>query len=84
MVVHCAQQVWGKELGLFLPAFPSCTPSLPRVPLRSPHGPQGDGLQLEYEMVLTNGKSFWTRHFSADEFGECVGTRGRAVCVCSV
>ncbi|XP_025922446.1 transmembrane protein 145-like, partial [Apteryx rowi] len=26
----------------------------------------GDGLQLEYEMVLTNGKSFWTRHFSAD------------------
>ncbi|XP_022441267.1 transmembrane protein 145 isoform X2 [Delphinapterus leucas] len=32
-------------------------------------GCQGDGLQLEYEMVLTNGKSFWTRHFSADEFG---------------
>ncbi|XP_022441270.1 transmembrane protein 145 isoform X5 [Delphinapterus leucas] len=31
--------------------------------------PEGDGLQLEYEMVLTNGKSFWTRHFSADEFG---------------
>ncbi|KAI4572083.1 hypothetical protein MJG53_020954 [Ovis ammon polii x Ovis aries] len=32
----------------------------------------GDGLQLEYEMVLTNGKSFWTRHFSADEFaGVC-------------
>ncbi|XP_036201455.1 transmembrane protein 145 isoform X1 [Myotis myotis] len=29
----------------------------------------GDGLQLEYEMVLTNGKSFWTQHFSADEFG---------------
>ncbi|XP_054667297.1 transmembrane protein 145 [Grus americana] len=29
----------------------------------------GDGLELEYEMVLTNGKSFWTRHFSADEFG---------------
>uniref|UniRef100_A0A286Y1R0 Transmembrane protein 145 n=1 Tax=Cavia porcellus TaxID=10141 RepID=A0A286Y1R0_CAVPO len=29
----------------------------------------GEGLQLEYEMVLTNGKSFWTRHFSADEFG---------------
>nr|XP_031537690.1 transmembrane protein 145 isoform X2 [Vicugna pacos] len=29
----------------------------------------GDGLQLEYEMILTNGKSFWTRHFSADEFG---------------
>ncbi|KYO40874.1 transmembrane protein 145 [Alligator mississippiensis] len=28
----------------------------------------GDGLELEYEMVLTNGKSFWTRHFSADEF----------------
>uniref|UniRef100_A0A3Q0RUP0 Transmembrane protein 145 n=1 Tax=Amphilophus citrinellus TaxID=61819 RepID=A0A3Q0RUP0_AMPCI len=29
----------------------------------------GDGLQLEYEMTLTNGKSFWTQHFSADEFG---------------
>ncbi|KAM6298476.1 transmembrane protein 145 [Podargus strigoides] len=29
----------------------------------------GEGLELEYEMVLTNGKSFWTRHFSADEFG---------------
>ncbi|XP_062967159.1 transmembrane protein 145 isoform X1 [Cynocephalus volans] len=29
----------------------------------------GDGLQLDYEMVLTNGKSFWTRHFSADQFG---------------
>ncbi|XP_053908564.1 transmembrane protein 145 isoform X2 [Cuculus canorus] len=29
----------------------------------------GDGLELEYEMVLTNGQSFWTRHFSADEFG---------------
>ncbi|KAL7981016.1 hypothetical protein Chor_005250, partial [Crotalus horridus] len=28
----------------------------------------GDGLELEYEMILTNGKSFWTRHFSADEF----------------
>lgn len=37
--------------------------------------PQGDGLQLEYEMVLTNGKSFWTRHFSADEFGEHMGTQ---------
>eukprot|EP00071_Canis_lupus_P027966 XP_022261523.1 transmembrane protein 145 [Canis lupus familiaris] len=35
----------------------------------------GDGLQLEYEMVLTNGKSFWTRHFSADEFGEHRGTQ---------
>uniref|UniRef100_A0A668A8A3 Transmembrane protein 145 n=1 Tax=Myripristis murdjan TaxID=586833 RepID=A0A668A8A3_9TELE len=29
----------------------------------------GDGLQLEYEMKLTNGQSFWTQHFSADEFG---------------
>ncbi|KAK7147361.1 hypothetical protein R3I94_010012 [Phoxinus phoxinus] len=29
----------------------------------------GDGLQLEYEMTLTNGQSFWTEHFSADEFG---------------
>uniref|UniRef100_A0A3B4WDW0 Transmembrane protein 145 n=1 Tax=Seriola lalandi dorsalis TaxID=1841481 RepID=A0A3B4WDW0_SERLL len=28
----------------------------------------GDGLQLEYEMKLTNGQSFWTQHFSADEF----------------
>uniref|UniRef100_W5L7F1 Transmembrane protein 145 n=1 Tax=Astyanax mexicanus TaxID=7994 RepID=W5L7F1_ASTMX len=30
----------------------------------------GGGLQLEYEMKLTNGQSFWTQHFSADEFGE--------------
>uniref|UniRef100_A0A8C5DKQ7 Intimal thickness related receptor IRP domain-containing protein n=1 Tax=Gouania willdenowi TaxID=441366 RepID=A0A8C5DKQ7_GOUWI len=29
----------------------------------------GDGLQLEYEMKLTNGQSFWTQHFSADQFG---------------
>ncbi|XP_043936721.1 transmembrane protein 145 isoform X2 [Protopterus annectens] len=29
----------------------------------------GDGLELEYEMKLTNGQSFWTKHFSADEFG---------------
>ncbi|XP_066528431.1 transmembrane protein 145 isoform X2 [Hoplias malabaricus] len=29
----------------------------------------GGGLQLEYEMKLTNGQSFWTQHFSADEFG---------------
>ncbi|KAK1151842.1 transmembrane protein 145 isoform X1 [Acipenser oxyrinchus oxyrinchus] len=29
----------------------------------------GDGLELEYEMKLTNGNSFWTKHFSADEFG---------------
>ncbi|TRY84545.1 hypothetical protein DNTS_001300, partial [Danionella cerebrum] len=29
----------------------------------------GDGLMLEYEMTLTNGQSFWTQHFSADEFG---------------
>uniref|UniRef100_A0A3Q3ECX5 Transmembrane protein 145 n=1 Tax=Labrus bergylta TaxID=56723 RepID=A0A3Q3ECX5_9LABR len=29
----------------------------------------GDGLRLEYEMKLTNGQSFWTQHFSADEFG---------------
>ncbi|XP_064155257.1 transmembrane protein 145 isoform X4 [Anguilla rostrata] len=32
-------------------------------------GCMGDGLQLEYEMKLTNGQSFWTQHFSADEFG---------------
>lgn len=31
---------------------------------------QGGGLQLEYEMTLTNGQSFWKQHFSADEFGE--------------
>ncbi|KAM3873276.1 transmembrane protein 145 [Diretmus argenteus] len=30
---------------------------------------KGEGLQLEYEMKLTNGQSFWTEHFSADEFG---------------
>uniref|UniRef100_A0A8K9WVB1 Transmembrane protein 145 n=1 Tax=Oncorhynchus mykiss TaxID=8022 RepID=A0A8K9WVB1_ONCMY len=30
---------------------------------------KGEGLQLEYEMKLTNGQSFWTQHFSADEFG---------------
>ncbi|XP_059920152.1 transmembrane protein 145 [Gadus macrocephalus] len=30
----------------------------------------GEGLQLEYEMNLTNGQSFWTKHFSADEFGK--------------
>ncbi|CAG6014887.1 unnamed protein product [Menidia menidia] len=29
----------------------------------------GEGLHLEYEMKLTNGQSFWTQHFSADEFG---------------
>lgn len=74
MVVYCAQQVWGKGLGqppgfslLFLPVD---FPYLPRIHLEPHHSPQGDGLQLEYEMVLTNGKSFWTRHFSADEFGE--------------
>lgn len=36
---------------------------------------QGDGLQLEYEMKLTNGQSFWTQHFSADEFGEFIVSR---------
>lgn len=40
---------------------------LPASPL-SPS--QGDGLRLEYEMKLTNGQSFWTQHFSADEFGK--------------
>lgn len=34
-----------------------------------PPAPQGDGLELEYEMVLTNGDSFRTRHFSAEELG---------------
>ncbi|XP_074427655.1 uncharacterized protein LOC141736905, partial [Larus michahellis] len=37
----------------------------------------GDGLELEYEMVLTNGKTFWTRHFSADEFGTASAGGGR-------
>lgn len=59
---------------LFLFAFLPI-PYLPRALLRPPPSPQGDGLQLEYEMVLTNGKSFWTRHFSADEFGELLGTQ---------
>lgn len=40
-----------------------------RIEVFSPHS-QGDGLQLEYEMKLTNGQSFWTQHFSADEFGK--------------
>jgi hypothetical protein len=65
----CGVRGWGSHLGLLLFAF-LLTPYLPRSSLRSPYSPQGDGLQLEYEMVLTNGKSFWTRHFSADEFGE--------------
>ncbi|XP_020950085.1 transmembrane protein 145 isoform X3 [Sus scrofa] len=64
----CGVRVWTGHQGLLLLAFLPI-PSLPRAPLRPPHPPQGDGLQLEYEMVLTNGKSFWTRHFSADEFG---------------
>uniref|UniRef100_UPI00398EBCDF transmembrane protein 145 n=1 Tax=Pristiophorus japonicus TaxID=55135 RepID=UPI00398EBCDF len=29
----------------------------------------GNGLELQYEMKLTNGRSFWTKQFSADEFG---------------
>lgn len=43
----------------------------------SPHS-QGDGLQLEYEMKLTNGQSFWTQHFSADEFGKSEQREGIA------
>lgn len=70
----CGVRCWGGHLGHLLFAFLP-TPNLPRAPLRPPYSLQGDGLQLEYEMVLTNGKSFWTRHFSADEFGEHVGTR---------
>ncbi|XP_035675008.1 transmembrane protein 145-like isoform X1 [Branchiostoma floridae] len=26
------------------------------------------GLNIQYEMTLTNGNSYWTQHFSADEF----------------
>ena len=25
------------------------------------------GTKLKYKMIMTNGKTFWTRHFSADE-----------------
>ncbi|XP_031954043.1 transmembrane protein 145 [Corvus moneduloides] len=35
---------------------------------REAPAPQGDGLELEYEIVLTNGDSFRMRHFSAEEF----------------
>lgn len=70
----CGVRVWAGHLGLLLLAL-LLSPYLPRAPLRPPHSLQGDGLQLEYEMVLTNGKSFWTRHFSADEFGEHMGTQ---------
>lgn len=27
------------------------------------------GIELDYKLQLTNGESFWTKHFSADEFG---------------
>ncbi|CAM9759608.1 unnamed protein product [Lampetra fluviatilis] len=30
---------------------------------------EGGGLVVDFELTLTNGDSFWTRHFSADEFG---------------
>ena len=77
----CGVRGWAGHLGLLLLAF-LVTLYLPRPPppLRPPHFPQGDGLQLEYEMVLTNGKSFWTRHFSADEFGEHCGPRNQNLC----
>lgn len=66
----CGVRGWG-SIWLFAPlSLPVDLPYLPRALLRPLHSAQGDGLQLEYEMVLTNGKSFWTRHFSADEFGE--------------
>uniref|UniRef100_H2ZAC8 GPR180/TMEM145 transmembrane domain-containing protein n=1 Tax=Ciona savignyi TaxID=51511 RepID=H2ZAC8_CIOSA len=29
----------------------------------------GKGIDLKYSVKLTNGHSFWTEHFSADEFG---------------
>ncbi|XP_077967846.1 transmembrane protein 145-like [Styela clava] len=32
-------------------------------------GAKGNAIDIEYEMKLTNGFSFWTEHFSADEFG---------------
>lgn len=71
----CGVRGCAGHLALFLFAFLP-TPLLLRALLRlHTASPQGDGLQLEYEMVLTNGKSFWTRHFSADEFGEPMGTQ---------
>nr|XP_032608858.2 transmembrane protein 145-like [Taeniopygia guttata]XP_041577094.1 transmembrane protein 145-like [Taeniopygia guttata] len=36
---------------------------------RKGSAPPGDGLELEYEMVLSTGDSFRTRRLSADEFG---------------
>nr|XP_002124065.2 transmembrane protein 145-like [Ciona intestinalis] len=32
-------------------------------------GQLGKGIDLTYQVKLTNGHSFWTEHFSADEFG---------------
>ena len=32
-------------------------------------GIKGEGIEIEYELKLTNGHSYWTEHFSADEFG---------------
>ncbi|KAM4755338.1 transmembrane protein 145 [Cyanocitta cristata] len=49
-------------------ALSKCGGSTPHVPPGKPRPPQGDGLELEYETVLTNGDSFRTRHFSAEEF----------------
>lgn len=41
----------------------------PPLPPGDPRHPQGDGLELEYEMALSKGNSFRTGNFSADEFG---------------
>lgn len=73
----CGVRAWGSCLAFVLFPFLLTSPTCPEPPLRPPRSPQGDGLQLEYEMVLTNGKSFWTRHFSADEFGEQMGEQCR-------
>ena len=32
-------------------------------------GEQKQGIDIKYDLKLTNGHSFWTKHFSADEFG---------------
>jgi len=33
-------------------------------------GKKGKGVDLLYQVKLTNGHSFWREHFSADEFGK--------------
>lgn len=64
-----------------------CVVHRPQLVMRSPwqmwgeyppSSPQGDGLELEYEMVLTKGDSFQTRHLLADEFG-AAAARGKTL-----